>query len=73
MALAMPSVMVVEQFGFRTRMRRFRLRKLISDIVRTCEQAEYSQMRQFRTIQVLKDNIFELFLTRGHVVLHDNS
>jgi hypothetical protein len=33
MALAMPSVMVVDEFGFRTRMRRFRLRKRISDMM----------------------------------------
>jgi hypothetical protein len=33
MALAMPSVMVVDEFGFRTRIRRFRLRKRSSDMI----------------------------------------
>lgn len=31
--MAMPSVMIVEEFGFRTRMRRFRRRKRSSDMI----------------------------------------
>jgi hypothetical protein len=50
----MPSVMVVDEFGFRTRIRRFRLRKRSSDMMKNSNCSLNNTKMQFYIGEVLE-------------------
>lgn len=69
--MAMPSVMVVDEFGFRTRIRRFRLRKRSSDMMKKDSNCNLNNTKNAilyrqspRTILGFESNITNCF-SRG--------